>query len=312
MKRLFFVLWLAVGFTAVSQPMTVAEYDLVTSFRIDNLDEDSYVKVNSDYVLDRFQMKPAYYVAGKDGTKNRVDLYSFIRRSEMQELGLLMIYSENGEVKHLCLPYRAESEVWVKYYDDLKYGGRDNPDFAFAVGSVLSREFATMQLSGGDQDDYSVQSSDYDICFPGSSRVTMVDHSWKSIDQVRVGDRILSFKDGERQEGTVTAIEKHEGVYPMVKILASPLSWITASTKNIQPALIRLKATVNHPIMTASGHKPAGDIVPGMQLKFLEVDELTEAKVDYVAVGKSEQKVYNLITSSGNYLVEGVLVNDKE
>ncbi len=305
---------LVMGFRGLAQiePMTMEQYTLAVEATINDLDKDTYLKLNNEFVLDRYQMKPAYFIAGSEGTKNRVDLYSFIQRQDMEMLGLLMIYTNqtSGKESKLCLPLAAENEVWAKYYDDLKYGSQDDPAFGFAIGSVVSRELSNLLKSGGESEDYSVESSDYDICFPGDTPILMADESSKPIATVEAGDWVASVKNGRLVSSKVKSVESHFGRYQFVNITVQPDDQLYAGGSKMLN-LISLTGTNNHPIHTTRGLVPLSNIKRGDKV-FLEGNSgITKAEVLQINAFTRESKVYNLRTESGSYLANGIWVGDK-
>lgn len=292
--------------------MTMEQYTLATDAVINDLDKDTYVKLNNDYVLDRYQMKPAYYIAGSNETKNRVDLYSFIKRAEMEMVGLLMIYTNQntGDQKRLCLPLSAEKEVWAKYYDDLKYGSQDDPAFGFAIGSVVSRELSNLLKSGGEMEDYAVESSDYDICFTGDTPILMADQSIKPINEVEEGDWVSSAKGQQLVSSRVESVESHFGIYQFVSIMVQPENQLYAGNGE-GLYLISLTGTKNHPIHTVNGLVPIEELKVGDRVVLEDNNVLSSGEVIQLKTFSRESKVYNITTESGSYLANGIWVGDK-
>jgi hypothetical protein len=318
MKKILFLLLLTIGFQSLqAQKMSMEEYKLVTEFRIENLDEDTYIKINQAYVLDRYKMKPAYFIAGEKETKNRVDLYTVIRRQDLTKLGLLMVYTDmtTKKLSYICLPFQADNEVWVRYYDDLKYGGREQPAMAFAIGSVLSKELSNIMVAGASGNDYEVENSDYDICFPAGSAISMLNGLTAPIEKIAIGDTVLAMDTfGQLLATVVTAIEIHETRAPLVKIITMPAQMQTAATAAASTGYLphlHLLATPNHPLLTADGKMKIGDLYPSQELMGVFDGEIQQFKVKYVSMVGAAQKVYNLKTIAGNYVVNNVLVSDK-
>jgi hypothetical protein len=315
MKKYLLLVCACIGLQSVqAQKMTLAEYELVTDFRIENLDEDTYIKINQEYVLDRYQMKPPYYIAGENKIKNRVDLYTLIKRQELTNLGLLMVYTDMSTKKltYLCLPFQAENEVWVRYYDDLKYGGRDNPAMGFAISSVISKELSNIMVAGASGNDYEVENSDYDICFPAGSAISMSNGDVIPIEQINIGDQVLSVdQTGQLSTTKVTAIEIHEKKAPLVKIISIPAQMQTASMGTDYLPHLQLLATPNHPLLTTDGEVEIGDLYPSKKIIGVFDGEIQQFEVMYLSISETAQKVYNLKTTTGNYVVNNVLVSDK-
>jgi hypothetical protein len=316
MRKHLFLLLICFGFQSIyAQKMTLEEYDLVTNFRIENLDEDTYIKISQEYVLDRYKMKPPYYIAGEKETKNRVDLYTVIRRQELTNLGLLMVYTDmsTNKLTYICLPFQAENEVWARYYDDLKYGGREQPAMAFAIGSVLSKELSNIMVAGASGNAYEVEKSDYDICFPAGSAISLANGLTRPIEQITIGDEVLAMDEfGQLSTAIVTAIELHEVEAPLVKIISIPAQMLSADIGSYAylPSL-QLLATANHPILTTNGEVKMEDLFPSKKIMGVFDGELQQFEVKYLSISGSAQRVYNLKTTSGNYVVNKVFVSDK-
>jgi len=300
--------------SSLGQKMTLEEYEMLKDFRIENLDEDTYVKISSQYVLDRYQMKPPYFIAGDGDTKNRVDLYKFIKRDDLSELGLLMVYTHisTGEVKHLCLPFTAEKEVWDQYYDDLKYSGQENPAMAFAISSVLAKELSNIFVSGEAGDDYEVESSDYDICFPPDAKVLVSDGSTREISQIRVGEKVQTIGERGIQYTQVTEIQVHKGNFPIMKIRTTPVGIETASVGKAGFKNLSFRATPNHPVLTDKGAIKVSNLNFGDEILGDFNDVKTKFQVNYISISGSSNTVYNLVTESGSYIVDSILVSDKK
>ena len=66
---------IAVAQDVVPRPLTMDEYEKAKSYVVKDLDNDTYVKFGTDYVLDRYEMRKPYFITGEDGLKKRVDLY---------------------------------------------------------------------------------------------------------------------------------------------------------------------------------------------------------------------------------------------
>ena len=103
------------------RPLTMEEYEKAKAFTIKDLDKDTYVKFENTYILDRYEMKKPYFVTGDDGLKKRIDLYKFIGKVGMQELGLVVFYTnEKGTLYKAIVPnFTADGKVWEKYFEDI-------------------------------------------------------------------------------------------------------------------------------------------------------------------------------------------------
>lgn len=167
-----------------SRGITVEEYAKAKTFTLKNLDEDTYVKFENNYILDRYQMKPPYIFKYSDGIERRIYLYKMLDNKTKQELAMLAIYYTpgNGKAINLCIPNAAApKEVWVKYIDDLKeYGAKEN-GLLSAYSYVLSKEMSSLLNSGSGQPVNTAGSkTDYDVCFPKDALVTLANGSEKN------------------------------------------------------------------------------------------------------------------------------------
>src|ERR1043165_7379415 len=87
------------------RPLTMAEYEKAKTFVIKDLDNETYVKFENAYILDRYEMRKPYFITGDDGLKKRIDLYNFIAKEGMQQLGILIFYTtEKNTVYKALLP----------------------------------------------------------------------------------------------------------------------------------------------------------------------------------------------------------------
>src|SRR6478609_1113751 len=121
---LVFIALLPSAFYAQEAPaprtLTMEEYEKAKTFKVKDLDNDTYVKFENTYVLDRYESRKPYFITGDDGQKKRVDLYRLLLRENKQELGTLIFYTnEKGVLYQACLPnFRAGAKVWEKYFED--------------------------------------------------------------------------------------------------------------------------------------------------------------------------------------------------
>src|ERR1700751_5906999 len=106
MKKILFLAFMAITTTQVIaqtenkvRPLTKAEYDKAKTFKINDLDNDTYVKFENKYVLDRYAVRKPYFVTGSDGLKKRIDLYTLYSRDSMQQIGTVIYYTnEKGKL----------------------------------------------------------------------------------------------------------------------------------------------------------------------------------------------------------------------
>lgn len=301
--------------------MTADEYEIAKSAQVEDLDNDTYVKISDgNYVLDRYEMKPPYFITGDSGIKKRIDVYKIMDRESMGDLGLVVYFTntEADETFNLVIPNMATSgEVWNMYFDDIHQRDREEGDVALKMSYVLSKEVAyLMQKSSGvDMSAMDQENSDYDFCFAADALVTMADGSDKMISEVEVGESILTIEQGMSKLVRVEGIDTHQKAdITLAKAVLFPVEEVTASLTSIRFSVTELIATSNHPVMTASGAKALGELLPGDLLTKYDAQtgHSTQYKVHFVnPTYKSAKKVYNLDVEGEHYLVNQVLVLEK-
>jgi hypothetical protein len=154
----------------------------------------------------------------------------------------------------------------------------------------------------------------FDYCFPEDAMVTIANGKVKSISEVSIGDMVLSvdLKTGEIKPTKVIKVEIHEGSFDIVNInVASHHQLVSVDAATYPTAAgIRLRCTPNHPVQTGVGRVEAGKLLTGNTLQVLNADAMSVAPgtVSVVYPAERVNKVYNLVTESGNYIVNGVVV----
>lgn len=308
-----------------SASMTVEQLKAVKAIKIANLDKDTYFK-SGGFILDRYEERPAYVFTYTDGITRKIYLYKIFTAEDTKELGLLAIYKneKSGEVKPFVIPgASADRKAWDAYIDDLKYVGEKEPGLMSTLTFVLSREMAGLLSGGGAKTDEggAKKKEEYNFCFAPDAPVTMADGSSKTMSDVKTGDVVLGYnaKTKALTPTRVTNVVTHQsakpaGEFTLVGVWLSPVNELTADTRNTLTAPTLLEATANHPVMTATGRKPLGEINAGDVL--YRYDSATNEVVaqNVVRVEKavrSVKTVYNLATESGAYLVCGTVVLDK-
>ena len=100
--------------TGSSRPLTLAEYQKAKTFAVKDLDNETYVKFENAYILDRYEARKPYFITGDDGLKKRMDLYKLISKEGMQELGVVIFYTnEKGKQYQALLPnLTTDGNVW--------------------------------------------------------------------------------------------------------------------------------------------------------------------------------------------------------
>ncbi len=306
------------------RPLTIEEYERAKSYNIKNLDEETFVKFENGYVLDRYEMRKPYHITSDDGLKKRVDLYSLIAKEGMQQLGILVFYTnEKSVVYKVLIPNStADSKVWDKYYEDIKAIGKIEKNFPLQLSYITSKELGfQIYKSLNDGKDLSDEASDLsnDICFPGDQVVTLSNGTTKPLSTVRPGDKIVSMDPASRSQTTITVdkLITHEARNYVITQLTMIRAVHTFSdvVNDIQMSAKVLKATPNHPIKTSTGEKAIGEITRGEQV--ICYDE-TSGRYEYYLVfdvanvAPGMQKVYNITGTTETPLVlNGVVVLQK-
>jgi hypothetical protein len=309
-----------------SQPrgMTAEEYKIAREVTVEDLDHDTYVKLaDGKYVLDRYEMKPPYFITGDSGVKKRIDLYKLVDRASMGELGLIAFFTnvEAGETFNLVIPNMATSgEVWNLYFDDIHQHDREEKDVALKMSYILSKEVAyLMQKSSGvDMSAMDAAGSDYDFCFPAQALVTMADGSMKKIADIEGGDAVITYEANEKVTTKVVSVSVHKKAdIKLSKVILIPEVTLTATVSfddSYVTSVVELVATGNHPVMTEAGRKTIETLKPGdvMYRHHPMTNALEKYKVGFTAHDfDTTSTVYNLTTEAGSYLVDDVMILGK-
>jgi hypothetical protein len=303
--------------------MTLEEYAMAREVTVEDPDHDTYIKfADGQYVLDRYEMKPPYFITGDSGVKKRIDLYKLIDRETMSELGLIALFTntESGATFNLVIPNLAtKGEVWNKYFDDIHQHDREEQDVALKMSYVLSKEVAYLlqKSSGVDMSAMEQADSDYDFCFPAQAKVTLPDGSQKKIADITAGETVVTFLKGKRITTTVTSVSVHKkNNIPLSKVILLPEETLTAAVldESYPTSIVELVATANHPVMTANGKKTiralkAGDILYRHNSMTQGLEKYTVGFVTHAY--DSTQEIYNLTTEADSYLVDDVVVYGK-
>ena len=311
--------------TAVSpRPLTMAEYDKAQTYTIADMDKDSYVKFDGAYILDRYQSRKPYFITGDDGMKKRIDLYKLIAKDGMQEIGLMAFYTtEKGMVYKVVMPdYTADGKVWAKYFLDVDNINKVEKNFALKLSYILSKELSFQQykvLNGGKDMKEEAGTYGSDICFPGDDKVKMANGATKLLKDIRKGDAVITI-DPATQLSAVVKV-KELTVHEAKNYAITQLLLVSARVrdnkygKDIQLSGKVLKATPNHPMMTKTGNRKAGEINEGEEV--LCLNEKTGKYEAFTVLQKIEhagglQKVYNMVADGGStFLMNGVMVMQK-
>ncbi len=310
--------------TAKLPSLTMEAYEKAKTFTIKDLDNDSYIKFENTYVLDRYEGRKPYFITGDDGLKKRVDIYRLLLRENKQELGTLIFYTnEKGTLYRACLPnFRAGAKVWEKYFEDIHAIDKVEPNFVLKLSYVLSRELGFQLYKAANQGkDISREAGTYgmDICFPGDVQVSMAAGGKKLLRDIKKGDRIITL-DPSTHKATatvVTALVSHAAKnYAITRLLLLGVDERqTAAGTAIKLSAKELNATPNHPILTEGGEKKSGEVTEGETI--LCLDKQTGRYQRFIVWNKTEQagglqQVYNIETNGGStFVMNEVMVLQK-
>jgi hypothetical protein len=300
-----------------SRALTLDEYKKAKTLAIKDLDNDTYVKFENAYVLDRFEMKPPYVFKYSDGIERRVYLYRLLDNKTKQGMGMLAVYYTPGDGKkiNVCIPSpESDKTVWAQYIDDLKDYNKAEAAFGSAFAYVMSREMSGM-ASGSTGGSTTGNKTDYDVCFPAQALVTLADGSAKPIAEIKAGQKVASYnaQTGNLEIAVVQEVQTHEGKAYAITTLLAANELVTASTTTQTAYIVALQATPNHPVLTQEGRKPMNQVKAN---DVLYVYNATSGAFDTFKVyaaqsAETVSKVYNLVTDKGNFLINGATVLDK-
>ena len=315
--------------SAATRTLSMAEYEKARTLAVTDLDNDTYVKFDNIYILDKSGFGKPYFITGDDGMKKRIDLYKLVLKEGRADLGTLIYYTtEKGKRYTACMPsYKTDGKVWAKYFEDIHAIDKEEPFFVLKLSYVLSKELG-FQLyraaATGQGKDLSKEreSGTYgnDICFPGDMQVKMADGSLRELSRIHAGDRVLTVDPATRETAMVTVKELavHEAKnYAITSLmLLSADERQTAAGMQVRLSSRVLRATPNHPMATPAGHKKIGELLEGD--KVLCLDEKTGSYAGYTVWQKTEsaggvQPVYNIVADGGNtFIMNDVMVLQKE
>lgn len=303
------------------RPITMEEYDKAKTFDVKDLDNDTYIKFENTYVLDRYEMRKPYFITGDDGLRKRIDLYKLIAKNGLQELGLMIFYTnENGKLYKALLPnFTADAKIWEKYFEDIHTIDKEEKNFVLKLSYVLSKEVSFQQYKFINQGkDLSKESATYgnNICFPGDQEVTMSNGTKKYLREITAGDEVQTFDPISRQHSVVkvkSLIEHVPSNYAITRLIL--LSETIQSHNEILLQTRVIEATPNHPMRTDNGTMKIGEVNVGESI--LCYDEASGEMKNFLVFDKTEydggnQEVYNIEASGGEtFLMNDVMVLQK-
>ncbi|GAB5408448.1 MAG: hypothetical protein BalsKO_08130 [Balneolaceae bacterium] len=312
------------AFAQDSRAITMEEYELAQSFEVEDLDNDTYIKFNNKYILDRYEYRDPIFITGDDGNRKRVDLYKLVAREGLIDLGVMVFFTtEVGTLYKALIPnFEAGSEVWEAYFEDIHSIDKEEENFVLKLSYVLSREFSFQMLKGAGVELPEDEGATYgsDICFPGDQLVSLADGSEKSLREIEIGDKVITLDPSTKFESVVevSKLVKHTPENYAITTLVLINEQRIESKSEIE-FLIKtkeLKATPNHPMLTSLGNKKMGDIQKGEEV--LSWDEESGQYKSYIVYqtkeyGEGIQPVYSIEAKGGNpLLMNGVVVKQKE
>jgi len=303
------------------RPITLEEYEKAKAFQINDLDKDTYVKFENTYILDRYEMRKPYFITGDDGLKKRMDLYKLIAKNGLQELGIMVFYTnENGKLYKALLPnFTADAKVWETYFEDIHSIDKEERNFVLKLSYVLSKEVSFQQYKLLNQGkDLSKESATYgnNICFPGNQEVLLINGSKKYLKDVQAGDVLLTINASSNESFPITVkeLKEHEAMnYALTRLTL--LSEEIVSSNEITLHTKFIEATPNHPLLTSSGTKPMDEVEEGELIWCF--DKNSGSSKSFFVFNKTEyaggkQKVYNIVADEGEtFLMNDVMVLQK-
>lgn len=310
--------------TVALKGMTAEQYDKIKTFTVKDLDNDTYIKIENTYVLDRYEGRKPYFITGSDGLKKRMDIYKVLLKEGMQDLGALVFYTnEKGQQYKVCLPNMAtDPKVWGKAFEDIDKVDQQEKFFALKLSYVLSKEFSFQSFkaaNGGKSLGKEAETYGNDICFPGNTNVSMAGGQQKQMRDIRPGDEVVTIDPVSGKHFTVKVKELtvHEAKNYAITglLLVTVKEDITTTGIDLFIDTKELSATPNHPVLTKAGEKKIGEIKAGDEV--LCLDEQTGQYKSYTVWnkqqhGQGKQPVYNIVAESGStFVINEVMVLQK-
>jgi len=307
---------LLAGFIAVraqdttGRALTMAEFEKASTFHVQDLDKDTYIKFENAYILDKGGFGKPYFITGDDGKRKRIDLYRLILKEGRVELGTMIYYSnEKGQGWVACMPgYKADPKVWEKYFEHIHAIEKDEANFVLKLSYVLSKELGyQMYRNGGKEVSREAGTYGNDICFPGEMEVAMAGGGKKLLSEVKAGDAVVTVDPVTNREKTV--LVKELTVHEAKNYAITRLVLIAARETGERDVVLSsrvLEATPNHPMV---GGKKVGELRLGNAVLcdggVFTVWEKTEG-------AGGVQQVYNIVADGGSALImNGVMVKQK-
>lgn len=301
---LFLFSSLALSAQESMRSLSLEEYSQAKSFQVNDLDKDTYLKVDNTYILDKGDMPPPYFITGDDGLRKRIDLYQLIDKESKAELGVMIYYTnEKGKRYTAVLPSaQADAAVWDNYFEDIHATNEEEPNYVLKLAYVISKELSNA-YAGEHAPKTELEGATYgtEICFPGDQQLSLPDGSRKPLAEIKAGEEVLAMdpKKGEVKAVKVKKLRVHEEQpYALTRL---QLVYEHKRSETKAGTFVRLsdkflEATPNHPLETPQGYVRMGKVKPGDELWIIENGE---SRQRYTVVLISEyrgpsQLVYSL------------------
>ena len=151
------------------------------------------------------------------------------------------------------------------------------------------------------------------MCFPQGSKTRLKSGVSKPIEEITIGEELISYMNGEILTTVVIGIEKHElNNNFIIEIHYTIPDQLVASKSNLIYDYSKcLRMTGNHPLLTTKGVKKAENLTSNDTLLLYDRTLNTYVEVHIGEISKqhfSALNVYNLITSEPYYTIEDVVV----
>lgn len=295
-------------FMASAQGYSPEQYDALKTLQVENLERDTYVFFDEEgFILDRYELKPAYTFNFSDEIERKVYLYLVYPTETEDTLGSILFYQREDVTIALPLPGAGSPpETWGKYIDDLKYTGEDESGFLACIGFVVSKEFSSL-LAGSNA--AIEEEGEYEYCFAPSTMIQMADGSKRMISEVSPGEQVLAYSSSENswKAEEVTGIDIHQKKQISVLTIFYLDPTVNLSSSSVEVPLSSLTLTPGHPVFVDGKRIQAKNLTPGM---FLTIST-SEGLEDVVVMGVSQSDintVYNLQIEDGAFLADQILV----
>ena len=306
--------------------ISMEDYQKAKSFVITDLNNDTYVKFDNTFILDRYEAKKPYFITGDDGNKKRIDLYSLYTKGDDNALGTLIYYTtEKGKLYTALLPNNfTEGKVWEKYFEDIHAIDKVEPNYVLKLSYVLSKEYSYQgyksTLKGKEIDRSEAGTYGNDICFPGHEMVALANGESKTLAEVKAGDEVITVDPVTHKSKTVKVMGliEHEAKNYAITHLTLIATKETKSKGGTEVLMQvqEIEATPNHPVTTNNGIINIGAVNEGD--KFICLQKNSAQYKTYTVWKKEEkangvQKVYNIEAEGGStFIINGVMVMQKQ